>query len=713
MEFLDFKALGADWIWNEGTGSLNSYAKFIHEFEVEEIKEIRLMISADTDYVVYVNGRMAGYGQYDDYPFYKVYDEIEIGSLVKKGRNRLCIRGYYQGVDSFQYYKADAGIIFAVLCGHQVLASSGENTWSSPCPAYESGPMENISPQLSFTFKYDASREDDWLDENYKTGNWRKSVVVNKNSKLHPRPVKRLITGERIPSRLCAQGLFMRDKEDGDIGLLMLRDYLSARRIMEMSDGKKDDIVLSGSEPLCIKQDLTEGKGVYLVFDLGREEAGLLDMEVEALEGTVFEIGYGEHLDDLRVRSYVGARNFACRYVSKEGRQSFTHYFKRLGCRYVQLNISNIKGDIKIYYAGVLPVRYPLTCQPVNIKDKLHKKIYEVAVRTLELCMHEHYEDCPWREQALYAMDSRNQALCGYYCFKELDFPQSCIRLLALGLQEDGLLELCAPARAPITIPSFTFLWVMELYEFWKHSHRTEFVKEMFETVEKICSSALERMEGGLIPCYRETRYWNFYEWAEGMDGTPIQRTEALEKRFDAPLNMLLVISLDSAAQLAEATGQQQLSRYWSECADKLRKAIREYFYDFRSGLYYTYIKDEKGYHLSELTQALAVCSGCAQGVEADSLRKVLASENNGLVRITLSYRAFKYDALLMDIERYRQWVVDDIAEIWGSMLFRGATSFWETEKGAADFDNAGSLCHGWSAIPVYYYHKLGIAEGK
>jgi len=713
MEFLDFKALGADWIWNESAGTLNSYVRFIHEFEVKETRGIRILISADTDYAVYVNGQLAGYGQYDDYPFYKVYDEICIDPLIKKGRNRLCIHGYYQGVGSFQYYKADAGIIFAVLCGEQVLAFSGENTWSSPCPAYENGAMENISPQLSFTFKYDASREDGWLDFSYEAGNWGKSTVVNKNRNLHPRPVKRLITENRTASRLCAQGLFVRDKGDWDIGLIMQRDYLSARRITEISDWKKDEVVLPGPEPFCIKQELTQGKGVYLLFDLGREEAGLLDMEVETAEGTVFEIGYGEHLDDLRVRSYVGARNFACRFVSKEGRQSFTHYFKRLGCRYVQLNISNIRSDIKIFYAGLLPVRYPLSRQPVNIEDKLHRKIYEVAVRTLELCMHEHYEDCPWREQALYAMDSRNQALCGYYCFNEADFPESCIRLLALSLREDGLLELCAPARAPITIPSFTFIWIMELYEFWIHSQRTEFIREMFKTVEKICSSALERVESGLIPCYGDTGYWNFYEWAEGLDGTPIQRTEALEKRFDAPLNMLLVISLNSAAKLAEAIGQERLSRYWAEWTDKLRKAIREHFYDPRSGLYYTYIKDGEGYHLSELTQALAVCSGCAKGMEADRLREVLADENNGLVRITLSYRAFKYDALLMDIGRYKQWVLDDISEIWGSMLFHGATSFWETEKGAGDFDDAGSMCHGWSAIPVYYYHKLGIAGGK
>lgn len=41
---------------------------------------------------------------------------------------------------------------------------------------------------------------------------------------------------------------------------------------------------------------------------------------------------------------------------------------------------------------------------------------------------------------------------------------------------------------------------------------------------------------------------------------------------------------------------------------------------------------------------------------------------------------------------------------IW---LQEGATTFWETEDGESAFDRAGSLCHGWSAMPIVYYHRL------
>lgn len=72
---------------------------------------------------------------------------------------------------------------------------------------------------------------------------------------------------------------------------------------------------------------------------------------------------------------------------------------------------------------------------------------------------------------------------------------------------------------------------------------------------------------------------------------------------------------------------------------------------------------------------------------------------------------AFKYDALLLFGDKYKNYILDDIKAKYGKMLDEGATTFWETELGADDFGGGGSLCHGWSAIPIYYLSVL--AENK
>ena len=68
-----------------------------------------------------------------------------------------------------------------------------------------------------------------------------------------------------------------------------------------------------------------------------------------------------------------------------------------------------------------------------------------------------------------------------------------------------------------------------------------------------------------------------------------------------------------------------------------------------------------------------------------------------------------------MDANRvhFNEWILKEIQADYSFMLSSGATSVWETIEGAVAFDNAGSLCHGWSAVPTYVYHKLNVVKEK
>ena len=66
----------------------------------------------------------------------------------------------------------------------------------------------------------------------------------------------------------------------------------------------------------------------------------------------------------------------------------------------------------------------------------------------------------------------------------------------------------------------------------------------------------------------------------------------------------------------------------------------------------------------------------------------------------------YEYEALLNVSENYKQFVLSDIENTWGKMLGAGCQTFWETEEGADAFGKAGSLCHGWSAVPIYIFGK-------
>ena len=663
----------AHWIWTERSG-VNQYVEFRRDFSLKEAPtQARLFISADNEYAVYLNGIFAGCDQYDDFPMHKAYDTIDLTDLLRYGENRLEIHAYHQGEGSFQYLPGPAGLIFALEADSLRLASDRE-VLARESALYLSGPMEKVSSQLGFTFHCDATRPEQ---------PWQPACLVAERAAtaLYPRPVKRLEMGAPVKAILHSTGGYL--LRGGDtVAMEMQRAFLSP--------------------------DAEGAEGVYTLFDLGQEEVGLPCFHVISPESATLRFGYGEHLEALRPRTWVGGRNFAFSFRVAPGETEFTHYFRRIAGRYLMVFAPR---EVQVVSCTVVPMRYPVARRGVfRCQDSLMNRIFEISRRTLENCMHEHYEDCPWREQALYAMDSRNQMLCGYYAFGEHDFAAACLRLMAESQREDGLLEICAPAQASLTIPSFGLGWIFCLRDLALYTGDRDTPRQLMPTVKGLLGFFLGRMENGLVVTPREKCYWNFYEWACGLDdgwdyGREFDNVNG--GRLDAPLNLMLAYALLCAAQLADWTGDVAYAGQLRALQAALNARCNETFWAEEAGLYRSFTA--VGDHFCELTQALALLSGAATGERAKGLRQALA---DGAVAIptTLSYALFKYEALIAD-PAFRRAAVEDCLHTWGKMTLAGATSFWETIRGAADFENAGSLCHGWSAVPAWLWFEgvLGV----
>ena len=689
MEFLR-----AEPIWLEDGGVPNVYANFYERF-VSAGGGARLLVCADSHYAVYVNGQYAYAAQYADDPGLRVYDELDISSLVRPGENELRVAGYCTRTDSSVYRSGNAYVMFEVFEGEKSLCASGTATLCAPDPHYVSGKAPLITGQMGYTFSYDATR---------KESERRPAVSAGERPPLAPRPVKQCVLSERRAETLMTQGVYRESDAQEPFGCRMQRAFLAFRSLSDMKCDWKSRPRFPSGEGVSFESP--DGDGLYFVFDLGRNEVGLLDVEISLDQSAEVLIGWGEHLDDLRVRSAVGSRSFMSRYVAKADRSRFFHPFRRIGARYIELFVRAHKATV--HYAGVRPLAYPLPeGAALELEDALHHRIFDVCRRTLVMCMHEHYEDCPWREQALYAMDSRNQMLAGYYAFGEYEFPKASLRLLGRSLRPDGLLELCAPARVSVNIPSFSLMYVVETWEYLLFSGDEAFACETLPICKAIVDSATARVrENGLVPRHAGEDKWNFYEWSDELDGGALRTRDTDEDRYDAPLNAFLILALEAYAKLNDALSNADRAQSARAAAASIRESGRRAFFRADEGKFYTYL-DENGLSgNSELTQALCLLAGmCPEDCLAAALKRLT---DGRMIPVTLAYAVFKYDALLTLGEGYGDWVRRDIEAQWGGMLYQGATSFWETILGGDDFDRAGSLCHGWSAIPAYIYYAYG-----
>ncbi len=681
------------WIWLDGAPEINCYAEFCESFAAISDEKLQLLISAEGQYAVFFNGQYLPSTQYPDYPYYKAVQSVELEKAAIQAQNTLLIQTLCCGADSHTARKEEPGLRFEVWQADKLLCASGSQTRARLMGGYQSGAVKRITPQLGAGFVY----------RDYQEAPWENAVMVKKACELVQRPVRELELGHRQKVRLVSQGIFAAHASGLQqyAGLAFREASSLIKDPAQPADGGTVRFPSERGVRFCSD----EGDGIYLILDLGEETTGYLDMDLVCPAPARIDIGFGEHLEDLRVRTDVGGRHFTFQWEAPEKRRRFTHYFHRVGARYLQLFI--YAREAIVYDAGVIPLYYPFSGDGTfRCSDHLHNQIYETAKHTLRCCVHQHYEDSPWREQALYAFDSRNQMLFGYYAFGELEQPKASLKLLALSQRDDGLLELCAPARVSVDIPSFSLMFIVALEEYCRYSGDIAFGKELLPTAERILETLHKHVHGGVVWNFPEPCYWNFYEWRPLLDAAPVAGEDALAPSAEAPLQLLYILALQRICKIYTYLGMKT-----EEAAAEIRilESGMEQFWDPEEEVYASFIRNGKKVQGAEFVQALALYTGVVPAGRQKALREKLCK--GGLLRASLATSIFVYEALLQEPETYAAWVLEEVAARWGRMLYNGATSFWETDDGAADFARAGSLCHAWSCVPIYLYgaYVLGV----
>lgn len=248
-----------------------------------------------------------------------------------------------------------------------------------------------------------------------------------------------------------------------------------------------------------------------------------------------------------------------------------------------------------------------------------------------------------------------------------------------------------------LVIPSFSLHYITECKEYLQYTNDKEFLNEIYPKLSSIIEAFTRRLTPmGLVSPFEDPEYWNFYEWRKGLSNEGMQTFS-----YDLLLNSLLSISLQNMGIIAEQLG---IEHEYSKQAAKLNCHIREMFFDNTTGVVYDY-PDHTSY--SQLGSSLAILCGAVSAEESIELCEKIINDPQ-MTPISLSMICFKYDAWLKtDRKRYAPFILHDIESLYSPMVNSGGTTVWETEKGASDFEGAGSLCHGWSALPIYYYHTL------
>ena len=140
---------------------------------------------------------------------------------------------------------------------------------------------------------------------------------------------------------------------------------------------------------------------IELVYDLGEQAVGYYDLEFIAGEGVIVDIYSVEYITpEGRIQHTYGNRN-GMRYITRDGLNRFISLKRRSG-RYLFVTLRNQTSPVAIRKLRLIESTYPVNATgSFRCSDAHLNRIWEIAARTLKLCMEDTFTDCPLYEQTL------------------------------------------------------------------------------------------------------------------------------------------------------------------------------------------------------------------------------------------------------------------------------------------------------------------------
>ena len=175
-----------------------------------------------------------------------------------------------------------------------------------------------------------------------------------------------------------------------------------------------------------------------MILDFGREVFGNVEIGIGGSGSGVIDIGYGELLEDGRVKPNRGGLKYTDRLILKKGKLHWQGFESR-AFRYMQIEFRRCTKVVALDYIMVNQTTYPVKYTgSFECDDGLLNEIWRVGAYTTELCMEDTFIDCPWRERAQWWGDARIESRAAYYAFDDT-------KLLAQGLRQ---MAVCRTATA-------------------------------------------------------------------------------------------------------------------------------------------------------------------------------------------------------------------------------------------------------------------------
>ncbi len=331
------------------------------------------------------------------------------------------------------------------------------------------------------------------------------------------------------------------------------------------------------------------------------------------------------------------------------------------------------------------PWAYPLEIiSDVETYRRVDRKIWDISARTLQLCSHETFEDCPYYEQLQYAGDSLITSRLALYLTGKGDLTRQALYHFAWSLTPEGITTSRYPCTIAQVIPSWSLHWISMLHDYVLLSGDRAIARELLRVAESILSWFRSHADHGGLPSLLP--FWNCVDWTPGWKrGQP----PGWDAGATCVISCQYVQALREVSRLYQWCGDDGRGESLQREAHRLAGEVERRFWAAELGCY----RDAETISTSSiLANAWAVCAGIVPEEKKARVAERLLQWSPANVSYFGMFWVFR---ALRELQADRWWLH---LRPWEKLVDSGLTTWPE------DTAFWRSMCHAWSAHPIVEY---------
>ena len=204
----DGDELELDWVWTpEEMRFRNVFVEFRRTISLAEGQRLRLRITADSRYFLYVNGKRIGMGPSRCWPNEWEYDTYVLENVSNSGKCVLAVLVNAYGQGTMQYIVSAPGLGIAIEVDKgRSWEKLGINGWKARPSASCRSDVPRMAMQMAFDEVYDARGDHNWNAPGYDDSQWPDAVVISPPHKnLRARTIP-FLDEELVPPKTVLEG---------------------------------------------------------------------------------------------------------------------------------------------------------------------------------------------------------------------------------------------------------------------------------------------------------------------------------------------------------------------------------------------------------------------------------------------------------------------------------------------------------------------------